>query len=64
VLFTKSQKVAMPRKAALGRPGLDWTLLARGMGVPGTWVTSLDAFGKALRKGLESEGPTLIDVLL
>jgi acetolactate synthase-1/2/3 large subunit len=48
----------------IGRPNLDWTLLAKGMGVPGTRVTSLDAFGKALRVGLQSEGPTLIEVPL
>jgi acetolactate synthase-1/2/3 large subunit len=48
----------------IGRPDLDWTLLAKGMGVPATRVTSLDAFGKALRAGLESEGPTLIEVPL
>ncbi len=56
-----------PRAAAMfeiGRPDLDWTLLAKGMGVPGTRVTSLDAFGKALREGLEAEGPTLIEVPL
>jgi acetolactate synthase-1/2/3 large subunit len=46
----------------IGRPDLDWTLLAKGMGVPGTRVTSLDAFGKALRDGFETEGPTLIEV--
>jgi len=48
----------------IGRPDLDWTLLAKGMGVPGTRVTSLDAFGKALRAGLDNEGPTLIEVPL
>jgi len=48
----------------IGRPDLDWTLLAKGMGVPATRVTSLDAFGKALRAGLEGEGPTLIEVPL
>jgi acetolactate synthase-1/2/3 large subunit len=48
----------------IGRPDLDWTLLAKGMGVPGTRVSSLDAFGKALRAGLKNEGPTLIEVLL
>lgn len=48
----------------IGRPDLDWTLLAKGMGVPGTRVTSLNAFGKALRAGLETEGPTLIEVPL
>ena len=48
----------------IGRPDLDWTSLAKGMGVPATRVTSLDAFGKALKAGLESEGPTLIEVPL
>jgi acetolactate synthase-1/2/3 large subunit len=56
-----------PRAAAMfeiGRPDLDWTLLAKAMGVPGIRVTSLDEFGKALREGLEGEGPTLIEVPL
>ncbi len=56
-----------PRAAAMfeiGRPDLDWTLLAKGMGMPGIRVTSLDAFGKAMREGLETEGPTLIEVPL
>lgn len=48
----------------IGHPDLDWTLLAKGMGVPATRVTSLDAFGKVLRAGLEGEGPTLIEVPL
>jgi acetolactate synthase I/II/III large subunit len=48
----------------IGHPDLDWTLLAKGMGVPGTRVSSLDEFEKALRAGLEGEGPTLIEVPL
>ncbi|MFZ0771018.1 MAG: acetolactate synthase large subunit [Candidatus Sulfotelmatobacter sp.] len=48
----------------IGRPDLDWAQLAKGMGVPGIRVSSLDAFGKALRAGLEGEGPTLIEVPL
>jgi acetolactate synthase-1/2/3 large subunit len=46
----------------IGRPDLDWVHLAKGMGVSGTRVNSLDAFGKALREGLEDEGPSLIEV--
>jgi acetolactate synthase-1/2/3 large subunit len=56
-----------PRAASMfeiGRPDLDWTLLAKGMGVPSSRVNSLDAFGKALRAGLSEEGPTLIEVPL
>jgi acetolactate synthase-1/2/3 large subunit len=48
----------------IGRPDLDWVQLAKGMGVPGTRVNSLDAFGKALQAGMDSEGPTLIQVPL
>jgi acetolactate synthase I/II/III large subunit len=48
----------------INRPDLDWVSLARGMGVPGTRVTSLDGFVEALRAGLEGEGPTLIEVPL
>jgi len=48
----------------IGRPDLDWVRLAKGMGVPGTRATSLDSFGKALRAGLEGEGPTVIEVPL
>jgi len=46
----------------IGRPNIDWVSLAKGMGVPGTRVSSLNAFGKALREGFESEGPMLIEV--
>lgn len=48
----------------IGRPDLDWVQLAKGMGVPGTRVTSLDAFGKALREGFANEGPMLIEIPL
>ena len=46
----------------IGRPDLDWVQLAHGMGVPGTRAGSLDEFVKALRKGFEGEGPSLIEV--
>jgi acetolactate synthase-1/2/3 large subunit len=48
----------------IGRPDLDWVQLAKGMGVPGTRVTSLKGFAKVLREGFESGGPTLIEVPL
>jgi acetolactate synthase-1/2/3 large subunit len=56
-----------PRAAAMfeiGRPDLDWVQLAKGMGVPGTRITTLDGFGKALQAGFEADGPTLIEVPL
>jgi acetolactate synthase-1/2/3 large subunit len=46
----------------IGNPDLDWTLLAKGMGVPATRVASLNEFSLALREGFESEGPRLIEV--
>ncbi|HXY07783.1 MAG TPA: acetolactate synthase large subunit [Terriglobales bacterium] len=48
----------------IGRPDLDWASMAKGMGVPGTRVTSLDGFVEELRAGLESDGPTVIEVPL
>jgi acetolactate synthase I/II/III large subunit len=48
----------------IGRPDLDWVNLAKGMGVPGTRVTSLEEFARALRDGFESKGPSLIEVPL
>lgn len=46
----------------IGRPDLDWVHLAKGMGVSATRATSLDDFVEALRRGLSSEGPKLIEV--
>lgn len=46
----------------IGRPRIDWVSLAKGLGVPGTHADSLDSLARALRQGLECEGPTLIEV--
>jgi acetolactate synthase-1/2/3 large subunit len=48
----------------IGRPDLDWVHLAKGMGMPGARVSSLEGFAKALREGLASGGPSLIEVPL
>ena len=48
----------------IGRPDLDWVQLAKGMGVSAERVTSLEGFAKALRRGFEGEGPSLIEVPL
>ncbi len=56
-----------PRAAALfdiGRPTLDWVHLAKGMGVPASRVTTLEAFTKAMKEGFESGGPSLVEVPL
>jgi acetolactate synthase-1/2/3 large subunit len=54
-----------PRVADLfdiGRPTLDWVHLAKGMGVPASRVSTLDAFSKAMREGFEGDGPKMIEV--
>ena len=48
----------------IGRPDLDWVQLAKGMGVPATRVSSPEEFGRALKEGFASEGPTLIEIPL
>jgi acetolactate synthase I/II/III large subunit len=56
-----------PRAASMfdiGNPDLDWVHLAKGMGVPAERATSLEVFTKLLRKGFESDGPSLIEVPL
>jgi acetolactate synthase I/II/III large subunit len=48
----------------IGRPEIDWVSLAKGMGVPGTRPVSMEDFVRDLGKGLEGEGPSLIEVRL
>jgi acetolactate synthase-1/2/3 large subunit len=48
----------------IGHPDIDWVLLAKGMGVPGRRVTSLEGFAEALKEGFSSDGPTLIEAVL
>ena len=43
---------------------LDWTALAKGMGVPARRVETLEDFGVALRDGFASGAPNLIEVPL
>ena len=48
----------------LTNPDLDWVSLANGMGVPGERVDSTHAFNLALKRGLEVDGPYLIEALV
>jgi acetolactate synthase-1/2/3 large subunit len=48
----------------IGRPDLDWLALAKGMGVPGRRVNSLEDLADALKRGLSGGGPNLIEVPL
>jgi acetolactate synthase-1/2/3 large subunit len=48
----------------LSRPDLDFVLLARGMGVPGERVETMDGFNAAVARGLATPGPYLVEVML
>jgi acetolactate synthase I/II/III large subunit len=48
----------------LDNPVLDWVSLAKGMGVEGVRVTTLDEFNDALQTSMLRSGPFLIEVVL
>ncbi|HEX6840685.1 MAG TPA: acetolactate synthase large subunit [Stellaceae bacterium] len=48
----------------IGQPDLDWCRLATGMGVPASRAEDLDSFAAALAKGLRTDGPTLIELVV
>jgi acetolactate synthase-1/2/3 large subunit len=49
---------------ALDRPYLDWVSLAKGHGVPGRQVDTLEGLATALSHALATPGPVLIEVLM
>lgn len=49
---------------SLDRPALDWSSLAKGMGVNATQVGDLESLGKALARSYDTPGPTLIEAIL
>jgi acetolactate synthase-1/2/3 large subunit len=48
----------------LTRPTLDWVSLARGMGVPGIRVESMEELNAGLKKSLAQPGPFLIEAVI
>ncbi|SEC64235.1 acetolactate synthase-1/2/3 large subunit [Rhizobiales bacterium GAS191] len=48
----------------IDRPDLDWVAMARGMGVPGTRVETMEAFNASFAEGVAMQGPYLIEVVL
>ena len=48
----------------LDRPHLDWVSLAKGHGVPGRQVDTLEGLATALSQALATPGPALIEVLM
>jgi len=49
---------------SLNRPDLDWVAMAKGMGVEGTKVDDCEGLAKAFQRGLDVEGPYLVEVEL
>jgi len=43
-------------------PDLDWVALAKGHGVDGARVETMEAFNVAFQQGVEIDGPFLIEV--
>ncbi|MNR55204.1 hypothetical protein D3C85_1755300 [compost metagenome] len=48
----------------LEEPYLDWTHLARGMGVEAVSVDTVEGFARALADGLKRRGPFLIEAII
>jgi len=48
----------------LDRPDLDWVAMARGMGVPGTRVDTMEAFNASFVEAIAMQGPYLIEVAM
>jgi acetolactate synthase-1/2/3 large subunit len=52
------------RMLDLQEPHLDWTHLARGMGVEAVSVDTVEGFARALQEGLKRRGPFLIEAVI
>jgi acetolactate synthase-1/2/3 large subunit len=48
----------------LDRPDLDWVTMAKGMGVSGARVETMDDFNRRFAEGLATPGPFLVEVVL
>jgi acetolactate synthase-1/2/3 large subunit len=49
---------------SLENPELDWVALAKGCGVPGTRIESVEAFSTGLARALAEPGPHLLEVMI
>lgn len=55
---------ALAQLTRIDSPRVDWVALARGYGVPAARAETSDAFSTALRTGLQTQGPYLIQAEL
>ena len=49
---------------SLDNPEINWVSLSKSMGVPAIRTTTVEQFSKAFSDGLNSEGPSLIEVII
>ena len=49
---------------SLANPAIDWVSVAKGLGVPGVRVTTMEALIAAFNEGLLVKGPSLIEIAL
>ena len=61
---TRHHKRRFVQRETLDRPTLDFTLLAKGMGVPGAKAHDLEELTKQLTYAMSQKGPYLIDVVM
>jgi acetolactate synthase-1/2/3 large subunit len=52
------------RMLTVDQPVVDWSAMARAQGVDATRVTDLDGLIEAMRRGLATKGPSLIEVVI
>jgi len=68
VEFGRAGNVELGPKArsltSLDRPELDWVALAKGCGVPGVRIESVEAFSTALARALAEPGPRLLELMI
>ena len=48
----------------LSNPDIDWTKLARSMGIPGVRVEDSETLCKELERALATPGPNIIEMML
>jgi acetolactate synthase-1/2/3 large subunit len=48
----------------LTNPAIEWTDIAKGMGMPAERVDTVDALDSALERAMNERGPRLIEVML
>ena len=68
VEFGRAGNVELGPKArsltSLDQPELDWVALAKGCGVPGVRIESVDAFSSEFSRALAEPGPQLLELMI